>query len=240
MTSREFCPEPPTVTSPETEPVRFLCRDVCRTYPRRGRGGKITRVKALDRLTLSLYEHRINALVGRSGSGKSTLARILMRLEKADSGTIRYRNHPLDSSDLTCFRRKNQMLFQNPRLAVNPALTVRKIIADPLKAARKGRKEIGQKIEEIMAVMGLPHSFLNRYPSGLSGGELQRVALARALVLEPEFVILDEPFSSLDEIQARRLIRHFRAIFKKQQIGVLFISHHLEQVSMMADHIVYI
>ena len=237
----------PASLSPDKDPlnvepdaVRFHCRDIIKSYRKRIKAGKIQTVLALDRLNLSLYEGKINALVGHSGSGKSTLARILMRLEEADSGTILYHNQKLLNRDLTRFRERNQILFQNPMLAVNPAFFIEKIIADPLKVARRTRQEIGEKIGEVMELLDLPRSCLKRFPSQLSGGELQRVVLARALVLEPDFVILDEPFSSLDEILAGRLIGQFQSIFRKLNIGALFISHHRKRVRMMADFIAVI
>jgi peptide/nickel transport system ATP-binding protein len=233
-------PPSPDQLSPEKDRIRFHCRNITKVYQKRIKAGKTQTVLALDRLNLTLYDHRTNALVGHSGSGKSTLARILMRLEDADSGTIQYQNQTLDSMPLVRLREKNQILFQNPSLAVNPAFSIKKIIADPLKVARKNRGDIRDKIERVMEQMALPRSYLKRFPSQLSGGELQRVVLARALILEPEFIILDEPFSSLDEIMAIRLINQFQSVFKKLNIGVLVISHHLKRVRMLADFIAVI
>ncbi|MCK4836908.1 MAG: ABC transporter ATP-binding protein [Candidatus Aminicenantes bacterium] len=221
-------------------PIRFECQNVKKFYQKKLPGRKKEQIPALDGLNISLYDHKINALVGHSGSGKSTLAKILMKLESFDSGDISYKKEKLDSIEINSFRQKNQILFQNPFLAVNPAFSIYKIIADPLKVARKSRQEIKNIINQVMELINIPHSFLKRYPSELSGGELQRIALARSLVLEPEFVILDEPFSSLDEIMASRLMDEFRFVFKKLNIGILYISHHLKRVSTLADFVAVI
>ncbi|MGE5343399.1 MAG: ABC transporter ATP-binding protein [Candidatus Omnitrophota bacterium] len=192
-------------------------------------------VRALNRIDLTIDDQTITALVGESGCGKSTLARVLMRLEPYDAGEIFYKNKPMESVPLKPFRQENQIVFQNPFLSVNPCFNVYKIMAEPLIIQKKDKETIKEKILQLLDVIRIPEHFLTKYPRELSGGELQRVALARALTIEPEFLILDEPFSALDEMTASRLIRHFRDVMERLHIGALFISHHPGHVARMAD-----
>lgn len=201
----------------------------------------VSRFPAFFDLNLSLYNRRINGLMGPSGCGKSTLARILIRLDNDYTGEILYNGRDLRTSSIEMSRRKNSIMFQNPFLSVNPVFTVDKIIREPLLIARKHtrhtRAEIKEKMLYFMDLTELPYECLGRYPSELSGGELQRVVLARALVTEPEFIILDEPFASLDEIMAARLLHQFKQIFRRLNIGVLYISHHAGRVRTLADSV---
>ncbi|MCK4761787.1 MAG: ABC transporter ATP-binding protein, partial [Candidatus Aminicenantes bacterium] len=209
--------------------LRFELKAVTKSYN--------PRFSALDGINLKIYANKINALTGKSGCGKSTLARVLLRLEGYDSGEIFYKGKRIESIPGREFRKKNQVLFQNPYLSVNPCFRIRKIIAEPLVIEKKDKKEIEKKINFLLEILEIPHSLLHRFPGELSAGQLQRVVFARALVLDPEFIILDEPFSSLDEIMAVRLARHSREIFKRLNVGILFISHHLGRVKFLADHV---
>jgi peptide/nickel transport system ATP-binding protein/oligopeptide transport system ATP-binding protein len=210
--------------------TRFQLKSVCKFYKS---------FAALEDLNLRVYEKTINAVMGPSGCGKSTLARVVLGLETPDAGEILYKGKTIESISKKEFREKNQVMFQDPFLSVNPCFKAREILAEPLIINKKwNRIEIKEKIAHLLEVLEIPGSFLERYPSELSGGQLQRIVLARALVLEPEFVVLDEPFSSLDEITAARLTRYFKNIFEKMALGVLYISHHLKRVQFLADHAV--
>jgi peptide/nickel transport system ATP-binding protein len=217
--------------------TRFLLKGVSKFYMQKNRQGIPRQIPALDKVNLTIYDKKINALVGESGCGKSTLSRVLMRLESHDSGEIIYQGKNIESTPKKEFRKKNQIMFQNPLLSVNPYFKVYKILAEPLIINKTGKKEIEEKIGHLLEIFTLPFSYLKKYPSELSGGELQRIVLARALVLEPEFLILDEPFSALDEIMAARLVRCFKKIFTRLNIGVLYISHHPGHVKFLADYI---
>lgn len=217
---------------------RFELKDVLKFYIKKiGRREK-ARFFALNCVNLSVYEKKINAVIGKSGCGKSTLARILIRLEKCDTGKIIYKGKNIESTSKKEFRRKNQIMFQNPFLSVNPYFKIQKILSEPLIIDKRFNKKKNKEIiDHLLEILEIPGSFLNRYPSELSGGQLQRIVLGRALVLEPEFIILDEPFSSLDEIMAARLMRYFKKIFEQLEIGVLYISHHLKRVGFLADYV---
>ncbi len=195
------------------------------------------KVPVLDGLELELHHHCINAVVGPSGAGKSTLARILMRLEDWDEGDIFCGGKPIRTLSKKDYWREHRIMFQNPYSAVNPGFDVFNIIGEPLKIAGAGPDAVMRRVEELSHLLGIHESLMRRYPDQVSGGELQRVALARTLSTEPSFVILDEPFSSLDEIMADRLAREFKAIFRQLAIGVLFISHHNRRVRFMADRV---
>lgn len=221
---------------------RFRLKNVSKSYGKsRGRGERGER-KVLDNVDLTVYENTINAVMGKSGCGKSTLARIIMRLEHPDSGEILYKGNEIEAAPMKEFRRKNRVMFQDPFLSVNPYFKVKKILEEPLTIRANGdkrlnRKEIEEKTGPLLELLEIPDALLNRYPRELSGGQLQRVVLGRALVPEPEFLILDEPFSSLDEIMAARLMHGFKKIFRRLGIGVLYISHHKKRVHFLADRV---
>ena len=213
--------------------ARFRLEQVSKTYPNRTAGHK-----ALDGVNLELPEQQVCALTGASGSGKTTLARMLLGMERPDSGRVIFRGRLLSAVPRAVFNRGNQMMFQNPYLAVNPCFTVWEIIGEPLRIAAAAPAQVREKSRAALAWLELPEIFLERRPHELSGGELQRVVLARALVLEPEFLVLDEPFSSLDDLTAWRILLQFKKLFLRLCLGVLFISHHPRHMRLLADRVV--
>lgn len=227
--------------------ARFELKGVSKFYKQKKDGAhtrhtllprnKASLVPVLQDIHLKIYDKKINALVGKSGCGKSTLARIVMRLEEYDGGEILYKGKNIKTIPGNKFRKDNQMVFQDPLLSVNPCFRIYKILSEPLIICKRDKKEIKEKINHLLDMLNIPRSFLTKYPSELSGGELQRIVLARALVLEPGFIILDEPFSALDEIMAARLLRLFKTIAAQLGVGVLYISHHLRRVEFLADYV---
>ena len=189
-------------------------------------------------LCLNISGSHITGLTGVSGCGKSTLARILLRMERYESGEIFYGDTLLEKLDLKYFRKKNQMVFQDPYLSVNPCFTTEKILREPLKINNQQKKEIGGKIAWVLDLLEIKSEYLNKYPMEVSGGELQRIVLGRALILEPEFLILDETFSCLDNIMAKRLMIDLKKIAENLNMGILFISHQLQRVEFFTDCIV--
>lgn len=238
--------------------VRFFLNAVSRTYRHRRHGCWAT-LPALDAVDFTIQEGRVSALMGRSGAGKSTMARIIMGFENPDGGEVIYRGRPISEEPRPLFRRRNQMVFQNPFLAVNPIFSVRQIISEPLRILKitdegtlkaapprsdavpnegiAGAPGSDEMIAEVMEWLELPSACLPKQPHELSGGEMQRVALARALVLEPEFLVLDEPFSALDDLTAMRVLKQFKGIVERLHLGVLFISHHPRHVGALADRV---
>ena len=218
--------------------IRFRLRQVSKTFRNLSSGRAAVAVPALAGVDLDVGERLVNALVGRSGAGKSTLARTVMGMEQPDSGCVLYHGRPLAEAPRNHFCRQNQMMFQNPYLAVNPLFTVRQIIAEPLRVNGLDRSACSEKVSAAMELLELPAAYRGRLPHELSGGELQRVSLARALALEPEFLVLDEPFSALDDLTAMRVLLQFKKIFLRRRLGILFITHHPRHVQALADRVV--
>ena len=217
--------------------VRFRLENISKTYRQIASRDRDIPLAALDGVNLNIYENRVNALVGESGAGKSTLCRILLRLEKFDSGRIYFRGSDWEKVPLKEFRRKNQIAFQNPYLAVNPYFTIGKIVSEPLVIAGLSKEAIALRMKELFALLEIPENMMRRHPGSLSGGQLQRVVLARALALEPEFLVMDEPFSAVDDILASRILLLFAEIFRERRIGVLYVSHNLRRIRAIADHV---
>jgi ABC-type dipeptide/oligopeptide/nickel transport system ATPase subunit len=200
--------------------IRFRIRELVKTYSK-----KDQEIPVLRGLSLDLYDRQINGLIGKSGSGKSTLARILIGLERFQEGKIEYFGRSLQEVPRGEFLSDNQIMFQNPYLALNPYLNIRQILVEPLTIQRKPRSFIRERVNKYLEILKISQVVMHRYPGELSGGQLQRIALARALTLEPGFIILDEPFSAVDEMMAMTLVRQFKSVFLQLNIGGLFISH---------------
>lgn len=216
---------------------RFRLLEVSKTFRNRRPGRTAVVVPALAGVNLDIGERLVNALVGRSGAGKSTLARVVMGVASPDSGRVLYRGRPLAEEPKKPFRRQNQLVFQNPYLAVNPLFTVRQIISEPLRLGGMAPNSCAGQVDEAMELLELPAAYQERSAHELSGGELQRVAMARALVLKPEFLVLDEPFSALDDLTALRLLLQFKRIFQRLCLGILFITHHPRHIGLLADRV---
>ena len=217
--------------------IRFRLENVSKTYHNRRPGGAAVTHKALDGVNLDINEQQVYALMGKSGAGKTTLARMIVGMEKPDSGQVTFQDQLLAAVPRANFNRCNQIMFQNPYLAVNPCFTVREIVSEPLRIAAVKGEQIAEKLREVLDLLEVPELYLSRRSHELSGGELQRVVLARALVLEPEFLVLDEPFSSLDDLTAWRILLQFKKIFLRLRLGILFIGHHPRHVRLLADRV---
>lgn len=189
----------------------------------------------LDGVDMEIHRNRVNGLTGPSGAGKSTLARLLLKLEGWDDGDILLRGRSIREIPNKDYYRHNRIMFQNPYSVVNPRFSVEKIITEPLRITGIDRDAINRRLGELLDLVGLPDSLLERRPHQVSGGQLQRAVLARTLSTEPEFIVLDEPFSSLDEGLARQLARDFKKIFRRLGLTVLLISHHRQRMRAMAD-----
>ncbi len=212
---------------------RFELRGVSRRFPRRdGRPGTVA---ALEGVSLVLADGEATSLCGPTGAGKSTLARLLLGLEQADEGEVLHWGRPLAGWPRRGFLRRNQMVFQNPHLAVNPGFRAERIAAEPLRIAGMDRREALRLAGEALEAVGLPPECRPRYPAELSAGQLQRVTLARALVLEPSFLVLDEPFSCLDEIAIARLQELLAGLRKERRLGMLLVCHNPRHAAQLAS-----
>lgn len=202
--------------------IRKLCKSfpVCNAF-----GRKIGAVAAVDEVSFTIEKGQVYGLAGESGSGKSTIARMIMGLERPDSGDILINGESL-SKQSRGHRRQVQMVFQNPGSSLNPRRTVGQSIVVPL-AAHDYAGNKRQRVSELLEMVQLPADFAERYPHELSGGQKQRVAIARALAVEPKLLVLDEPTSALDVSVQARVIDLLADLGRRMELTYLFISHDL-------------
>jgi oligopeptide/dipeptide ABC transporter ATP-binding protein len=208
--------------------------------PRRGSG----KVRAVDGVSFELDRGAKLALVGESGSGKSTTAQALVGLHLAARGSLRFDGHELAGLRQRAwrpFRRRIQIVFQDPATTFDPRQTVGAILRQPLDVHRVGKpRERRMRALAVLEAVGLETRFYSRFPHELSGGQAQRVALARALVIEPELLICDEPLSALDASVRAQIVNLLRDLVERFELALIFITHDLglarflcEQVAVM-------
>ena len=198
-------------------------------------------VHAVDSVDLTIYEGETIGVVGESGCGKSTLGRCILQLIKPTAGHVLYRGEDitkLNKEQMRQMRRKMQLIFQDPYASLNPRMTVLELIMAPLEAFGIGTmEERVQRVKEIMELVGMPENMMNRYPHEFSGGQRQRIVIARALVLNPEFVVCDEPVSALDVSVRAQVLNLIQELKKKKHLTYMFISHDLSVVKYISDRI---
>ena len=205
--------------------------------------GKRTVVKALNKISLELYKGESLGIVGESGCGKSTLSKCLVQLEKQNEGSILYKGiniKELISSTPLSYRKKVQMIFQDPASALNPKMRVGSILLEVMKVHQIGnyRAERIEKAVKLLEKVGLNAEYFNRYPHEFSGGQKQRIGIARALAVEPEILICDESVSALDVSVQAQVLNLLNELKENFSLSYIFISHDLSVVKHFCDRII--
>ena len=221
----------------------LVVRGLKQYYPVKGGLGKEpSYVKAVDNVDFEVRRGEVFGIVGESGCGKSTLGKSICKLIEPTDGSI-----VLDGEEIAKYtpkqmrpiRKKVQMVFQDPYASLNPRMSVRDIVAEPLiiHGLTKTREETDQKVVELLRRVGLDDYHANRYPHEFSGGQRQRIGIARAIILKPEIIICDEPVSALDVSVQAKIINLLKELQQKLNISYIFISHDLGVVKHIADRV---
>lgn len=188
----------------------------------------------LKNISFQVKKGEIFAIIGQSGAGKSTIGKILLGIEKKDSGSIEFLDRPLEERKIQDI----QMIFQDPYSALNPAMKIKDILAEPLKAnGEKNKIVLKEKIEKILDEIGLDKEYIDKYPCELSGGQRQRVVIGAAMILEPKVVVCDEPVASLDLSIQRQILKLIKKFNKEKNTTFIFISHDLGVVYNISDRV---
>lgn len=215
-------------------------RALTKHFPARDRGRG--QVHAVDGVSFSISRGETLGLVGESGCGKSTCARTVVRIYSPTSGTIFLDGDDITSlnpRDLFPLRRKMQMIFQDPYTSLNPRMTVRDLVAEPLAAHRSAFSGVPAEelIRDMIEKVGLSKEHLGRYPHEFSGGQRQRVGIARALILRPQLLICDEPISALDVSIQAQIVNMLRDFQEERGLTYLFIAHDLSMVRYVSNRV---
>ncbi|MEX1993554.1 MAG: ABC transporter ATP-binding protein [Steroidobacteraceae bacterium] len=215
-------------------------RGVTVHYCRRGaRGGVLT---AVDDVSLSIDNGEMLGLVGESGCGKTTLGKAILALVPLAAGEVHWRGQRIDhlgTRHFRALRRELQFVFQDPNACFDPRMTIAGSVAEPLRALAPGLDAAGQatRVTGILGEVGLAPELAGRYPHQLSGGQLQRAVIARALIVDPRFVVCDEPVSALDVSVQGQIVNLLARIRRERGLASLFISHNLAIVARLCERI---
>ena len=208
---------------------------------RTGSLGRKALIHAVNGVTLEIAKGETLGIVGESGCGKSTLGRTILKVWEPDAGRIW-----CDGTDITGlsqrqmrpWRRRMQMIFQDPYASLNPRFTVGELIAEPMEIYRThGESEQRERVQELLETVGLKPDHIRRYPHEFSGGQRQRIGIARALALEPEFIVCDEPISALDVSIQAQIVSLLERIQDEKGLSYLFIAHDLTMVRHISHRI---
>ena len=197
---------------------------------------------AVDDINIQIKKKTTLGVVGESGCGKSTLGRTLIRLIPATSGEILYNGDDIlkySDAQMKEMRKRVQIIFQDPYASLNPRMSIRQIIAEPLIVCKlcHGKEEIDKRVKELMDTVGLAQRFINTYPHELDGGRRQRIGIARALAVDPEFIVCDEPVSALDVSIQAQILNLLMDLRDEKGLTYMFITHDLGVVRHLSDEI---
>ncbi|MEJ2597054.1 MAG: ATP-binding cassette domain-containing protein [Anaerolineales bacterium] len=202
---------------------------------------EIGAVHAVDDVSFDIYEGETLGLVGESGCGKSTTGRTILQLYRPTSGNVLFRDKSLvqmRGGELRKMRKEMQMIFQDPYASLNPRLTVGEIIGEPLTVHKMASgKEVRERVENLLELVGLNPAFENRYPHEFSGGQRQRIGVARALALQPSLIVCDEPISALDVSIQAQVVNLLEDLQSQFGLTYLFIAHDLSMVRHISSRV---
>ncbi|OIP66968.1 MAG: peptide ABC transporter substrate-binding protein [Oscillatoriales cyanobacterium CG2_30_40_61] len=202
---------------------------------------QVAAIKAVDGITFNINRGETLSLVGESGCGKSTTGRMILQLARPTGGKIYFENTDLTTlnpKELQPFRRRMQMIFQDPYSSLNPRMTVGKIISEPLIIHQLATNKVAQnRVKELLGLVGLNSDAINRYPHEFSGGQQQRIGIARALAMNPDFIVCDEPIASLDVSIQAQVINLMQNLQQTLGLTYLFIAHDLSIVRHISDRV---
>ena len=219
-------------------------KNVYKWFPIKGGliGKTVANVKAVDGVSLTVRKGETMGLVGESGSGKTTVGRTIMRLTDATKGQIFFDGREitkLKGRGLKEYRRRMQMVFQDPYASLDPRQSIRSALTEPMRIHHvvASRHEANAAAEKLIETVGLSPDHLSRFPHEFSGGQRQRIAIARALAVNPEFMLLDEPTSSLDVSVQAQILNLLKKLQSQYNLTFLFISHNLSVIRHMCDRV---
>lgn len=225
----------------EQELVALRAERVARTYRKKDGHGSTREVHALKGVDLYIPRGGSLAIVGESGSGKSTLARLLVGMEKPDSGTVYLAGHDFHAASGSARRqlqRRVQMIFQDPYRSLNPRMSVRSALNFAYKASGRPSSGFAAECERLFGLVRLPMDYLYRRPTGLSGGERQRVSIARALMVNPEILVADEAVSALDRSVQADVLNLIADLRVELGLTLAYITHDLHTVQAVCDDVI--
>lgn len=201
--------------------------------------GKKKFVKAVDGISFFIREGETLGLVGESGCGKTTLGRTILRLYEPTYGSILYRGEDITKKKMLPYRRKMQIIFQDPSASLDPRMTVGDIVGEALDIHKlvRTKEERTKRIQELLTKVGLNSEHANRYAHEFSGGQQQRIGIARALAVEPEFIVCDEPISALDVSIQSQIVNMLEDMQEELGLTYLFIAHDLSVVRHISNRI---
>lgn len=232
------------MSSNSTTPVLLELDDVKKYFMIKNHllASKRKYLKAVDGFALNIHEGETIGLVGESGCGKSTLGRTILRLCPITGGTIKFEGRNIETlkfNEMRPYRKRMQMIFQDPYASLNPRKTLIQSVIEPMDAFNEGSfTERREKAESMLKYVGIGKEHIDKYPHELSGGQRQRVVIARSVILNPKFIVCDEPVSALDVSVRSQVLNLMKDLQVEQNLSYLFISHDLSVVRYLCDYVV--